>query len=145
MRKRSELKIYGYQEAYKKFFEDGLGVREIARFFGSLSFNNKPFISTLRSPLPGIWKRMKSFEKAMCAWEKSTKSKSRKRLRLKSKRIRKFVRYVLCRWCWSPESISTFIKRHGVRISAKAIITSLSLTRPLVMLSNSSLVDYFLG
>jgi IS30 family transposase len=66
---------------------------------------------------------MTSFEKAMYAWEKSRQraSKSRRRERLRTQRIRQVVVFILRKWHWSPENISAFLKRFGVGISAKAI------------------------
>lgn len=130
MRQRSKLKIYEYQEAYKKHYDDGWGIRAIARFLGRSASTISRLLRRYVHPCPGIWKRKTSYEKAMYSWEKSIKAKSRKRLRLKSQRIRRFVRYVLCRWQWSPESISGFLKRHGVKISAKAIYNFIKKERP---------------
>lgn len=125
MRRKSKLKVYEYQEAFKKHYDEGWGVRRIARFLGRSESTISRLFRRFIHPLPGVWRRMGSFEKAMWAWEKSQDraSKSRKRLRLKTKRIRKIVVFILRRWQWSPEQISDFLKCHGLRISAKAIYT----------------------
>ena len=79
-----------------------------------------------------MWSHMTSFEKAMYAWEKaqSRASQSRKRLRLKTERIRKVVVFILCKWHWSPEKISSFLGTYGVKISAKAIYNFIKKERP---------------
>jgi len=123
MKQKTKLKRYEYQEAYRKQFDEGWGVREIARYLGRSPSTISRLFRRYIHPCPGIWRRMTSYEKAMYAWEKSQRrvSQSRKRQRLKSERIRKIVMFILRKWHWSPESISGFLRRFGVFISAKAI------------------------
>lgn len=123
MRKRSKLKIYEYQDAFKKYYEEGWSIRKISRYLGRSPSTISRLFKRDIHPCPGIWRHMTSYEKAMYSWEKSRKraSKCRKRLRLKNKRIRKVVSFILKRWEWSPEAISDFLKLHGLIISAKAI------------------------
>ena len=123
MRKRSKLKVYEYQEIFKKSYDDGWSHRKIAKYLGRSPSTVSRVLDNKRHPRPGNWKLMSSYEKAMYAWDKFKRrmSQSRKRLRLKSERIRAIVIFILCKWHWSPETISDFLKRHGVLISAKAI------------------------
>lgn len=123
MRKKSKLKLEEYQEAYKKRYEEGWGVRKISRYLGRSESTLSRLFHRDVHPFPGVWRRMTSYEKSLWAWCKSKerRSKSRKRLRLKSERLRKLVIFTLCRWQWSPEQISYFLSNHGLLISAKAI------------------------
>lgn len=123
MRKRSKLKIYEYQEAFQKYYDDGWKQRRIARYLGRKPSTISRLLRRDVHPCPGIWREMTSFEKAMYAWDKARRraKQSRRRLRLKSERVRKLVTYVLVKWHWSPEAIADFLTRHGLKISAKAI------------------------
>jgi IS30 family transposase len=128
MKKRSKLKRYEYQEIFEKYFDFGWRKSQIAKYLG----RNKSTISRALSrdlhPSPFLT----TYEKAMYAWEKSRKRmcSSRKRLRLKTERIRKLVIYLLCRKNWSPEEISDFLKEHGLLVSAKAIYNFIKNERP---------------
>ena len=55
---------------------------------------------------------------------------SRRRVRLKTERIRKIVIYLLCKKHWSPEEISNFLKKYGLKISSKAIYNFTKKERP---------------
>lgn len=131
-RKKSNLRRYEYQEAYKKRFDEGCGIREIARFLGRRPSTISRLFKRYVHPSPRIWREMTSYQKAMYAWENSQRrtSESRNRLRLKTERIRKVVIFILRKWHWSPESISDFLARHGVMISAKAIYNFIKRERP---------------
>ncbi len=123
MRKKSKLSRDEYQELYKRYYEDGWRQAKIAVHLG----RNKSCISRALnpeiSPQPGTWNLMSSYEKGSYMYTRSRErmSKGRRRLRLKTKRIRKVVEFLLCRWHWSPDTISEFIKKYGLRISGKAI------------------------
>ena len=135
MRKKSKLKIYEYQVSYKKYYEDGCGIREIARYLGRSPSTISRLLRRNIHPCPGMWRRMTTFEKWTYAWEKSRKtaSKSRQRIRLKTPRIRNLVCYLLGRKRWSPESISKFLKLHGIYISSVAIYQFIKNARPLLV------------
>jgi IS30 family transposase len=123
MRSKSKLSRDEYQVIFSKYNESGWSQSQIAVYLG----RNKSTISRVLSgrgcPRPGTWSLMNSYEKGSYAYEKSRKlmSVGRRRLRLKTERIRNVVRYLLCRKYWSPEVISDFLKKHGLNISGKAI------------------------
>jgi len=123
MKQRSKLKVYEYQEIFKKYYDEGWSHRQIATYLGRSPSTVNRVLNDNRHGRPGNWKLLSSYSKGMYAWEKFKKrmSQSRKRLRLKSERIRKVVTFILRKWHWSPETISDFLERHGVLISAKAI------------------------
>lgn len=123
MLRKSKLKRYEYQDIYKKYYVEGWGIREISRYIGRQASTVSRALSDKAVQLPGNWKLLTTYEKANYRYEKSQKlmSKGRCRLRLKSERIRKIVVFILCKWNWSPEKISDFLKKYGVKISAKAI------------------------
>jgi IS30 family transposase len=132
MKKRSKLKLYEYQEIYKKNDDEGWGVREIARYLGR---SPSTISVALKRPVEirvGLWENMTGYEKACHKWECAQKlaSKSRRRLRLKTERIRKLVIYILGKWHWSPETIADFLTEHGLKISAKAIYNFIKAERP---------------
>lgn len=132
MRKKNKLQRYEYQDAFKKYYEEGWGIRKIARYLGRSASTISRLLRRDIHPCPGEWRRMSSYEKAMYAWEKSRRRarRSRRRLRLKSERIRKVVVFILRKWHWSPENISDFLHNHGVFISAKAIYNFIKKERP---------------
>lgn len=123
MRKKSKLSRDEYQVIFSKYYESGWSQAQISRYLG----RNKSTISRVLggrgSPRPGTWNLMSSYEKGSYAYEKSQSlmSAGRRRPRLKTERIRKVVKYLLCRKYWSPEIISDFLKKHGLNISGKAI------------------------
>ena len=135
MRKRSKLKIYEYQEAYKKYYDEGWQQSEIARYLGRTRSTISRLFARDKNYQIGTWNVMTSYAKAMYAWEQSKKraSKSRQRLRLKEERIRKIVVFILCRWHWSPENISDFLKAHDIQISSKAIYNFIKKEKPLLI------------
>jgi len=132
MRKKSKLKIYEYQEAFKRYYEEGWSASKIAKHLGRHRSTLCRLFRRDVHPFPGVWRRLTSYEKAMYCWEKYREraQKSRKRKRLKSERIRKIVVFILCRWHWSPEKISMFLKDHGIKISGKAIYSFIKKERP---------------
>ena len=119
MRKRSKLKLYEYQEIFERYYERGHGIREISRYLGRSSSTVSRALKRDEHPSPFLT----TYERAVHAYEKSQTrmSKSRRRERLKTDRIRKIVIFILCRWHWSPETISDFLKEYGLEISARAI------------------------
>lgn len=132
MRKRSKLKRWEYQDAYKKYYDEGWKQAEIARYLGRTRSTISRLFARDKTYLIGTWNIMTSYEKAMHAWEQARKraSRSRQRARLKEERIRKIVVFILCRWHWSPETISEFLREYGLRISAKAIYNFVKYERP---------------
>lgn len=123
MKNKSKLSFLEYQEIYLKREEKCWGIRRISRFLGRSPSTISRFLRRKYDICPGVWKLMSPYEKAHYAWQESKKklSLSRKRLRLKSKRIRKLVIFLLTRKYWSPETISRFLSRHKIKISAKSI------------------------
>ena len=132
MNKKGKLKIWEYQESYKKYYEEGWKKSRIAKYLGRARSTLSRLFARDVHPCPGIWKRMTSYEKAMYAWEKRKKraSSSRKRLKLKSHRIQKLVVFLLSRWHWSPETISDFLDKHGIKLSAKSIYNFTKTEKP---------------
>ncbi|OVE79898.1 hypothetical protein BVY02_01955, partial [bacterium J17] len=128
MRKRSKLKRYEYQEIFEKYFDLGWSQAEIASYTGRSTSTISRALKRDLHPSPFLT----TFEKAMHAFEcsRARMRASRRRKRLKSDRIRKIVQFLLCRWEWSPESISGFLGEHGVPISAKAIYNFIKFERP---------------
>lgn len=119
MEKRSKLKRYEYQDIYEKYFELGWSQSEIAVYLSRSRSTISRALSRDLHPSP----LMSWYQKAMHACDKShhRMSRARRRLRLKSARIRNIAIFLLCRKHWSPEEISFFLKQHKLFISAKAI------------------------
>ena len=121
MEKRSKLNYEEYQLIYKKREVLGLGIREISRDLGRSPSTISRFLRRDYDICPGMWRSMSAYEKSDYAWRERQKRKSRSRLRLKSERIRNLVCFQLIRRHESPESISRFLRAHGLIISGKSI------------------------
>ena len=115
MQKRNKLSWNEYQISFVKKYDEGWGINQIARYLSRSPSTISRLFSRARQSRPGNWNLLSSFAKAEHAWRKyrARMSKARKRLRLKSKRIRRIVLFILRRWHWSPETISDFLKEHG--------------------------------
>ncbi len=123
MKNKSKLDREEYQELYTKYYDENWSQAKISRHLGrSKSCISRALNPKIR-PQPGSWNLMSSHEKGSYMYRRSRErmSKGRERLRLKNERIRKLVGYILCRWHWSPEVISNFLKKHGLKISGKSI------------------------
>lgn len=121
MRKRSKLRFEEYQEIYVRSEERGQGVREIGRKIHRSPSTVSRFLNREYDICSGVWKLMSALEKADYAWREAKKCRSRSRLRLKSERVRAIVCFLLSSRHRSPEEISRFLSRHGLKISGKAI------------------------
>lgn len=119
MKKKDKLKRHEYQEIFEKYFDFGWSKASIAKYLGRNRSTIGRALSRDLHPSP----LLTTYEKAMYAYEKSRErmGQSRRRKRLKSERVRRLVVFILQKWHWSPENISGFLRRHGIRISAKAI------------------------
>lgn len=119
MRKRVKLSVIEYQFIFDKFFKCKWSRGRIARHLGRDSTTIGRALRRDYHPSP----HLSVYQKALHAYNRSRErmSKSRKRLRLKTQRIRGIVIFLLCRWHWSPEQISIFLKKYELIISAKAI------------------------
>lgn len=122
MKKRSKLSFEEYQIIYEKK-SLGWGVNETGRYLGRSGSSVSRLLSRRYDICSGVWKEMTPFEQAKYAWDEYKKlcRQCRRRLRLKNRRIRRLVIYLITRRHWSPEPISRFLTRYGLKISAKAI------------------------
>ena len=123
MKKRSKLNFEEYQVIYEKYYKYGWSKTEIAVHTGRSKSTISRLLAWDEKYYSASWQSKNCFEKALYAWQKhkDRMSKRRRRLRLKTQRIRKLVIFILRKWQWSPEDIAEFLTAHGLRISAKAI------------------------
>ena len=133
MKKSHKLKRHEYQEIFERYFDRGWKKSDIASYLGRSRATIGRALSRDLHPSP----LLTTYEKAMYAFEKSRERMrcSRRRKRLKTEQIRKLVVFILRKWHWSPETISDFLTKHGLKISAKAIYNFIKKER-------SSLTEY---
>jgi len=132
MKKNGKLKIYEYQDIFKKYFDESWSISQISTYLGRNKSTVSRVLSNRGRSKPGNWNLLTSYEKGSYSYESSKKrmSSGRSRFRLKTKRIQKVVIFILCKWQWSPETISDFLNKYGVKISAKAIYNFIKKERP---------------